>query len=284
MSPRPLSQLRQLPLALRLGARARVRVSGADAARYLEGQLSNRLQGLAAGTALQALLLTAKGKLCARVFVWKEEDAWLLDAEPELADALEARAARYIVADDVIVEPAHTEDAGWHVLGGDAPCSGAVRCRRLGMDGWDAAAAPAGMPEITPSEAEILRVIHGVPAWGRELDEDTLPHEARLELEAVDFRKGCYVGQETVSRLQSVGRPTRRLQGLRGEFPEQTGLGLFDGETRVGVITSATRHFELPGTLALGYVNTRCEASSLAVRDEAGREVGEATIHEFPLA
>ena len=282
MSIRSLSQLRKLPLAFALGPRARLRVSGSDAARYLEDQLSNSLAALAPGRAIQALLLTPKGRLCARVYLWREEDAWILDAEPELAEALEARISKYIVADDVTVEMLPGFGPQWHVVAGEAPEPLAIACHRIGLSGWDTSTAPPQALLLAPEEVNFLRIIHGIPAWGRELNEETLPHEARLEIVAVDFQKGCYVGQETVSRMQSVGRPTRLLSGLRGNFPPQPGLELFDGETRAGIITSAIHHFELPETLALGYVNTRCSASSFTVRNAAGQAAGNATIHEFP--
>lgn len=272
------------PAAFRLGPRARVRLTGPDARRYLEGQLSNSLRHLRPRTAIPALLLTAKGKLCAPVWVWEEDEGFLLDAEAGLASALEERVARYIVADDVCLEPAHVEDAGWHVVCAGEPPAGSRACRRLGVPGWDSSEEPSGVPILSAEELDILRIALGVPAWGRELDADTLPHEAGLEREAVDFHKGCYVGQETVSRLESVGRPTRRLRGLRGDFPAQSGIELLEGPTRVGKITSAVRPFELPETWAMGYVSTRCSAPTLTVLDTAGEPAGTAFVHEFPLA
>jgi tRNA-modifying protein YgfZ len=83
-----------------LGPRARVRVTGEDRLRYLNGQLSNDLRRLAPGEAIPALLLNAKGKLCADVFVWMDEDSLVVEADASLEEALAARLERYAVADD----------------------------------------------------------------------------------------------------------------------------------------------------------------------------------------
>ncbi|GAB4176472.1 MAG: hypothetical protein Fur0032_16470 [Terrimicrobiaceae bacterium] len=276
----------RLPAAFALGARARFRITGSDAARYLGGQLSNRLP--AVGSANEALILTAKGKLCARVFVFSQPDgSFLIDSDDILRDALSARISRYIVADDVEVEDISTEDAGWHLLGQPetTPVSGAVTVNRLGEPGVDVPKLPDRIPVLDADQWNWLRICRGIPAWGSEIDENTLPHEAGLERSAVDFHKGCYVGQEVVSRIESVGRTNRILRGLLGDFPATAASGLLDSQGHpAGRITSATRHFGLATSAALGYVNTRTTETTLAVTDSEGLTIGHCQIHEFPLA
>ena len=87
-----------------LGKHARVRLTGADRLRYLNGQLSNDLRRLVPGEAMPALLLTAKGKLCADVFVWIDGESLIVEADVSLEEALSARLERYAVADDVAFE------------------------------------------------------------------------------------------------------------------------------------------------------------------------------------
>ncbi len=77
--------------------------------------------------------------------------------------------------------------------------------------------------EARSDEIELLRIERGIPRWGNELSEDTLPQEAGLDEMAVDFKKGCYVGQEVVSRIHSVGRVNRRLCGFVGDFEPRHG-------------------------------------------------------------
>jgi len=103
-----------------------------------------------------------------------------------------------------------------HHIFGIEPPAGALRIYRTGLPGFDTAEKPSDLTAATPAQLALLRIVHGQPAWGLEITEDTLPQEARLEDTAVDFDKGCYVGQETVSRLKSVGRVNKRLHGFLG--------------------------------------------------------------------
>lgn len=269
--------------AFPLGARTRIRVSGQDALRYLSGQLSNDVKRLHPGEAMQALLLTAKGKLNAVVFAWQEEDSVIVETEAGKFEDLEARLSRYIVADDVELQDISPDSAGWHVFGQAASQVSGLKINRIGEPGIDSTEEPSSdVLRLTPAEYDLLRITSGIPQWGREIDEDTLPHEARLEEAAVDFHKGCYVGQETVSRLQSVGRPNRRLATLLGDFPPGEGLKLTtESGASAGVITSAALHFELAKTAALAYVQTRLTDNSFLVTDESGAPLGHAQRHNF---
>ncbi|MGI9241701.1 MAG: YgfZ/GcvT domain-containing protein, partial [Verrucomicrobiales bacterium] len=113
---------------------------------------------------------------------------------------------------------------------------------------------PDGLDLLSTEAAEALRIRNGVPMWGRELTPDTLPAEAGLDASAIDFHKGCYIGQEVISRIKSVGRVNRKLARLRavGEIPPGEelcpGMRLIDGETQVGTLTSVA------GSEALGFV------------------------------
>lgn len=234
--------------------RSVLRVRGPDAGRYLNGQLTVDIPTLAADNARSACILTPKGKLVADLLVRREgADAFLLESAAAAAAELAARAGRYIVADDVEVEE---PEPAWalHFLDAD-PGAPRVASRRLGAPGWDrwfstsderaAAIAPlcdAGWTLVAPDAVETMRIAAGIPAWGTELGPDVLPAEAGLDRTAVDFHKGCYVGQEVVSRLQSVGRANRLLCVLRaieGTAPAPGAELTVRGETKpAGVITS----------------------------------------------
>ena len=99
---------------------------------------------------------------------------------------------------------------------------------------WRRGAAP-----VSEAAAEILRVEHGRPRYGIDLDETVIPQEAGLNERAVSFTKGCYVGQETVARLHYRGKPNRHLRGLRLSAPAEPGAELRLGERVVGRLTSA---------------------------------------------
>ncbi len=284
MSESRLRQLRHSGGAFALAPTARVRVTGPDRLRYLNGQVSNDLRSLAEGEARAALVLTAKGRLCAQVFVWMETDALVVESGGVDGDTLLARLERYAIADDVAFELLPPPPSAWHVFGAVSANFQGVRIRRLGVEGVDLAECPADVLPATDEEREILRIERGVPRWGRELNEDTLPQEAGLEKYAIDFRKGCYVGQEVVSRIQSVGRVNRQLAGLVGDFdPARARAVQTPSGENAGTVTSAVFHPELGRTAALGYLSTRLSDTSFVVLDESGACLGAAERSQFPL-
>ena len=269
-----------------LGDRTRVRVTGGDRLRYLNGQLSNDLRSLVPGEAMPALLLTAKGKLCADVFVWIDGESLIVEADALLEEALPARLERYAVSDDVAFEllPSVTERC--HVFGSVSAGRDGLRTRRLGVEGVDVASPPHDLPEAGRDEVELLRIERGLPRWGRELSEETLAQEVGLDRTAVDFNKGCYVGQEVISRIHSVGRVNRHLCGFVGDFdPSRAGAAtLVDaGGRKAGRLTSATYHPELGKTVALGFLQGQPSASSFTLEDESGACLGTAERSQFPL-
>ena len=251
-----------------LSERAKFRLTGPDRVRYLNGQVTNNVARLGPGDALSALVCTAKGRLEAEVVVRADAECLWLDAPGSLRHSLLARLEKFLIADDCVWEDVTEQFSLWHGIGApaDSAASATGRIARFGPPGIDVwlpadSAAPDG-PRLGEFDVEALRLKWGVPKWGAELTADTLPQEARLEESAVDFHKGCYVGQEVVSRLRSVGRVTRLLCRLEtvDDSPLAAGDRLFaasaeDGPpVEVGEVTSAQRDPHLQRTLALGYV------------------------------
>lgn len=270
-----------LPIAVfDLSDRAFLRLTGSDRLRYLNGQLTQDLRRLTPNLALPACITNAKGRLQAVVWVSVLEEALMVDVDADLGESLMARLDRYIVADDVLLEDVSGQFALLHVTGvdpaeiselGDFPKTQAAR---LGETGWDVrmplAAKPAVLEALGSRVAsrglwELLCVARGIPRWGFELGEDTLPPEAGLDLTHVDYHKGCYIGQETISRLKSVGHVNRslvRLSGAAGQPLAASGAELRvagDGQAVVGKITSAVL---LPSgeSAVLAYVKRGVEA------------------------
>ena len=262
------------------------KISGTDSQRYLNGQLTidiTRLTDLAART---ALLLTAKGKICAPVFIWREKDFFLIECEPSLAESVHTRLERYIIADDVTIAPIEPKPPAYHVIG--APASpGMLAINRIGLPGFDSTEPPANVAELTPQAIQSIRIAHGVPSRGLEFDEDSLPQEARFESIAVDFDKGCYVGQEVVSRLKSVGRVNKRIHGFSASIPLHPGDSLHpmdSPESMAGYLTSVAPHFDMAKNIALGYLSRQFdELPRFIVRDQNGHLLGEVERRDFPI-
>ena len=112
---------------------------------------------------------------------------------------------------------------------------------------------------IDAQALESLRIEQGIPRWGNELSESVLPNEAGLETRAISYTKGCYLGQEVISRIKSLGHVNRQLRGLLpagGIFLERGDklVGTDEAGKEIGFITSVARSRALDRTIALGYV------------------------------
>lgn len=257
-----------------LSKRAKFQVTGADRVRFLNGQLTNEVRKAAAETAIEASILSAKGRMNAHVFLCATADSFLIDADPELRESLPSRLDRYIIADDVEITDVTELFALFHVIAAAIPeIEGAVktvRSDRFGFAGFDLWFAIAGrerahgglaaaIPMWDEARAETFRVEHGIPRWGRELSEEIIPIEANLGTRTVDYAKGCYIGQEVISRMKMSGQTNKRLCGLLSVSgaPIATGSKLFaaDGERKeIGWVTSTTHSSRFEKEIALGFV------------------------------
>jgi folate-binding protein YgfZ len=261
-------------------------IRGADRVRYLKGQITSSVPQPGAGETQAACVTTAKGKLCAEIYVTALPDALIVDADASLRETLPLRLERYIVADDVTVEPVADTLRLVHFLGSRPELAGIApesvhRCKRLGGEGWDiwmdAATLETLRPALRSAYAELpeallesLRIERGVPRWGFELDENTLPPEAGLDRTHIDYHKGCYIGQEVISRLKSVGHVNRSLVGfVSGGAALSRGQEIFSPgapEISVGRITSAAWSFALEKPVALGYLKRGIAREGLFAR------------------
>jgi folate-binding protein YgfZ len=247
----------------RIKDKVRFAVTGGDRLRYLNGQISNDLRKLSPGNAMQACILSAKGKLDGVVWVWSEGDRYIVEAEASLAEALAMRLERYVVADDVEISalpPGDTVHLFGPAVEAAAALVGARRISRLGMPGVDIPSGehiPGSLREVTDDEVEQLRIEQRVPRWGAELTPDTLPAEAGLDATAVDFHKGCYIGQEVVSRIRSVGHANRALRifDVLGNCRPAPGDEFFAaGELGRPAATITSVHFTLSSGVGLCYI------------------------------
>lgn len=255
-----------------LTPRTKIRVRGQDRHRYLNGQITNELRKITPSRGIEACVLNAKGKMDAHVFVSEDGHGFFIDAEPELRVTLQPRLERYVIADDVECEDVTEQLSIFHVIAAaslDLTCE----CRlitvdRFGVEGreiWGTAAQhdelfesiAATVPFFDREEADTFRIEQGIPRWGRELSSDILPPEANLEGRAIDYDKGCYIGQEVISRMKMAGQRSKKLVGFAGDVPVEPGMKVFQmgGEAKeVGWITSATRSKRFGKEIALGYI------------------------------
>ena len=162
------------------------------------------------------------------------------------------------------------------------PTPRAWTCSATPANAWSCSAAlrAAGAQPVSEAAGEIVRVEHGRPRYGVDLDDSVIPQEAGLNERAVSFTKGCYVGQETVARLYYRGRPNRHLRGLRLSEPLAGGEQLRVAERAVGRVSSAVSS-PARGPIALALVRREVEPGA---RVTAGEQGATATVVELPFA
>jgi folate-binding protein YgfZ len=248
-----------------LSPRALWKLTGPDAERYLNGQVTNDVTRLTEDHAFYAAVCTAKGRMEGDVTIARHGGEFYLDADFSLRESLGARLEKYLIADDAVFEDISDLWSLSHIFGAALPettaVGFAVEYPRFGVPGhdvWIPAPGAVVAGETVPADVlETLRIEHGIPRWDAELTTNTLPPEAGPRmLNAISYTKGCYVGQETIARLKSVGHVNRTLVFLRGESAEfpTTGAKLMQGEKEVGTVTSSGFSPRLEKGIALGYV------------------------------
>ncbi len=193
------------------------------------------------GETRPSFLLGPQGKLLFLLWVVRDTDRVGLVTDPGRGGDLASTLGRYRIRVDVEIE-AETgpvslvmgERDGYDVSWPGVP-------RRLVVGDVP------GLPTGTVEEYERLRIAAGVPAWGRDVDEGTIPHESGLVPVSVDFDKGCFLGQELVARIDSRGGNTPRHLRLldSGDRTLEVGAVLTKDGKEVGTVTSATPGFAL---------------------------------------
>ena len=290
-----------------LSDRVKLRLTGADRVRYLNGQVTANVQKLPIGETRPACVTTTKGRLCADVFIHATVDALFIDADAAVRETLPPRLERYIISDDATLDDVSDDLCLLHLLGtaADHPglretaivFSSANRLGRPGFDAWLSADECervradlfAHFPVIEEQHAESLRIEAGVPRWGHDLDENTLPPEAGLERTHIDYAKGCYIGQEVISRLKSIGHVNRRLVGFTasGIDPLQPRMRLFspgENSAEIGTLTSVGWSFALEKPVALGYLKRGSPMGELLAREAGDSGPGRTVFaQELPL-
>src|SRR5687767_12148562 len=211
-----------------LSRSVKMRLSGPDALRYLNGQVTNDVRRLGQGVeSLPACLCNHKGKLEAFVMISRDATgAFYITADEALRDFLPLRMEKYLISDNAALEDVTEKFSlvhGWgeaaaHLnspLPGEIPGSfSSTRLRTPGVDVWLPASEASGFDFVSDEALETLRIDRGIPAWVPELSQNILPPEARLDSSAIDYYKGCYTGQEVISRIRSVGKVNRLLVSL----------------------------------------------------------------------
>ena len=265
----------------------------------MHGQVTNDVEGLRPGEGCYAAFLDHKGKIQGDLRILDvgppTPELWL-DTERSTLQPLFTMIHRYKLGSDVELHKRTVQQGLLSLIGPNARAvAGAEDLGeaehanvRADMDGVPvlliatdvgvdlvcdadrtdelaAALRTRGARDVPEDAAEALRVEHGHPRFGLDMDETTIPQEAGLNERAVSFTKGCYIGQETVARLHYRGKPNRHLRGLRLSAPAEPGAELRLGEKVVGRLGTVSDS-EVLGPIALAIVRREAEpGATLAV-------------------
>ncbi|HEY6341409.1 MAG TPA: glycine cleavage T C-terminal barrel domain-containing protein [Bryobacteraceae bacterium] len=303
--------LREGAGVLDLSARGKIRVTGEDRARLLHAMSTNQIQELRPGEGCYTFFLSAQGRVLADANLFCFEDRLLLDTEPETRSKLYEHLDHYIIADDVVLEDETGPIATIAVEGPDAERAlSGLGAPIPNVDhawaGWDervvarvdstgaggffiflpseekivlvAQLAAARAVEATAEDSRTVRIEHGRPRYGDEITERYLLQETG-QMQAVNFNKGCYLGQEIVERVRSraqIHRVLRRVDIDATEVPA-AGVKLKAGDADAAEIASAAYSPALRKVVALAYVRSAyAEAGTRLTLDAAAAEVAPA--------
>jgi tRNA-modifying protein YgfZ len=239
--------------------RGKLRFAGEQRAWFLHQIVTNRFEDIEVGDARAAAMLTVHGRMVGFFDAVATDDALLAHMEPELLPGFTDALRRYVFATQVEIEDV-TNDFGLVVLVGDGwrdlagkieasiphetqfigPPAGHIWVPRGNIQAVIETAARAGARVVAEEEIEQIRIAHGRPRWGRDMNEKTIPQEARLEeFGALDFNKGCYVGQEAVAKIYFRGKVNRKVRRLSAAAPLSVGAEVTKDEEKIGTVTSA---------------------------------------------
>ncbi len=300
-----------------MSGRSKIAVTGGDRVRWMNGMVSNNVRDLAVGHGVYAFMLNAQGRIQADLYVFQRGDSLLVDTERGQRDKVLQLFDHYIIADDVEIADVTDKFAAVGLTGPEsrhvleragvavpdlAPlelCSpkcecacGCLHCTLVRDDApgtsyeiwlapdqrkstWDALVA-AGATVVGAGALELRRISLGIPRFGVDIRERDLPQETG-QTRALNFTKGCYLGQEIVERIRSRGAVHRQFSAFAvdGNLPEP-GAKILAEEKEVGEITSSAI-LPLPGgdrAVALGYLR----------REAAGKDLNAGTAKLKPAS
>ena len=310
-----------------LGWRGKIRVTGSDRLRWLNGMVSNTVQSLPEGEGNYSFLLSVQGRIQGDCYVYRRSGDLLLDTGFDQIPALMHHLDHFIIMDDVELADVSRQWTALSLAGpgalrvlatlGFTPSPSGVQNARMSttrigevdctiieayhvavprfelwfapehvLAVWEtlqaAGATPCGLDAM-----ETLRVLEATPLYGIDLNDRDLPQET-VQTRALNFSKGCYLGQEIVERIRSRGKVNRQFRqfSLQGTPPAVLPIDLRSGEQSVGRITSTASLASagLPQVLGLGFVRVEIVERNAEIIYEGGVATALAAPPQIPGA
>ncbi len=300
--------------------RTQIELSGKDRASFLHNLSTNEIKKLAEGAGCEAFITSVQGKTLGHGFIFAEPEVLVLDTVGGQSGPLLKHLDHYLVCEQVVLADRSQEwfelllagpDAEplierlWNVALPATRLSHAiaqvegriVRVRRVDMtpgggflinvarddtEWLKSLLTEAGARACTPQALEAARIEQGMPHFGQDLTDKNLPQELGRDNQAISFIKGCYLGQETVARIDALGHVNKSLVGVRfaGSAVPDIGSELRSGDQVVGNVTSATYSPRLGAPLALAYLR----AGHNRVGTRLSSPLGDAELVALPVS
>jgi tRNA-modifying protein YgfZ len=303
---------------VRLPEETCLELGGRDCQTFLHGMCTQNIRDLAAGQGTEAFITNGQGKVVGYVHVRCHAERLELVTAPGQAEFLTRHLDKYIIREDVQIldrtaqwhhwwivgpaahdplrtlsEPADLKIPGQHVEGrwNDLPFSLQLlqtvptiyRLMTSAEDEgtWRERLESLGLLSCSAAAAELWRLECGWPRYGLDVTADNLPQEVDRNQQAISFTKGCYLGQETVARLDALGHVNRRLMGLMlpGDTAWDSGTEILrDGKVAARITSSAysPRH---PGVIGMGYVRRGWDQPGEILATDGGQAI----VTSFPI-
>lgn len=304
-----------------LGWRSKIIVSGKDRTRWLNGMITNNIRDLQPNHGNYSFVLSPQGRIQGDLYAYNRGDYIVLGSERSQTAGIFERLKKYIIMDKVELEdvsdrltavgvqgpksfevlrsaglpvpdvqPMEIADATWREIG--------LSITRMANDRfltyeiwastenvgaiWDAVVS-AGATPVGTDALEMFRIAAGIPRYGIDISDRDLPQETAQQ-QALNFSKGCYIGQEIVERIRARGNVHRTLAGFVIEDPTPTKGKITVNGKEVGELTSALSIPSDPTDRVLGLGIIRREAADLGTRVAIGNVVATVAALPFPEA
>jgi folate-binding protein YgfZ len=285
--------LRRGKAVVELSGWSSIAIRGKDRHTFLHNFCTNDVKRLTIGASCEAFFTNVKGKTIGHGLICSKADELRFLGAPGQAPTIVAHLDRYVIREDVQLLDTSASRKHFLVAGADGEIKGGFSwsgvvgdpCTIVGEESGEVSSVLGGLIEtgfvsVAQPSFDRARIETGFPMYGVDFDENNLPQEVGRGREAISFTKGCYLGQETVARIDALGHVNQQIVGVK--FPVDadpaTGGELSKDDAIVGRITSVTFSPELNAPLALAMI--RRGANSVGTRLASAS--GECEVVEFP--
>jgi folate-binding protein YgfZ len=283
----------------------KIRMTGKDRHRFLNGMVSNDVKTLQPGKGVLALFLDVKGHIQADMKIYAFPDHFLITLQHYVRDKIIAGLDRYIISEDVQMKDVTQDFAFIQVLGPESESF--LRSKgieRLPSDLYSfeqneigqVIRLSVGYSILTDNGSSVLdlldaqpvgmrafdtyRVESGLALVQRDTEEMSFPQEARMDA-ALNFQKGCYLGQEVMARIDAQGHVNKRLMGIVSETAVHSGDKIYQGDKEVGKVMSTTFSILLQQPFSIGYVRREHANEGQEIQIGESRTTG--VVRNLPL-